>query len=189
MNNSIIEYGRKMSRLIQLSLCAFALSGCAYTNNVPRETAQPTPTRTLAPVVNTPKPTVSPPKPTPRKSSTTSAPYVGMYVPSRPAGWAWQGTDNTSVKDKSGNTVKTNKYRYDTDNNSYTIWVDKKDTVVKVNATRDGTASPGPRPSKKPVSTPNLGGFSDPEDFYYWYYDDFYDFEEAEDWYYAHGGK
>ncbi len=182
MNNSTIEYRRKMRRLIQLSLCAFMLSGCAYKNNAPRETAQPTPTRTPAPVVSTPKPT-------PRKSSTTSAPYVGMYVPSRPAGWSWQGTDNTSVKDKSGNTVKTNKYRFDTDNNSYTIWVDKKDTVVKVNATRDGTASPSPRPSKKPASTPKVSGFSDPEDFYYWYYDDFYDFEEAEDWYYAHGGK
>ena len=28
-----------------------------------------------------------------------------------------------------------------------------------------------------------------PEDFYEWYYDDFIDYEEAEDYYYHHGGK
>ena len=130
MNNSLIEHGWKVNRIILLSFCIFALCGCAQVSETPRETAQPTPTNTPYQAISTPKPTVSTPKPTPRKSSTASAPYVGMYVPSPPHNWTWQGTDNTTVKDKAGNKVKTNKYRYDTDNNSYTIWVDKKDTVV-----------------------------------------------------------
>ena len=39
------------------------------------------------------------------------------------------------------------------------------------------------------TSDPDPGDFTSPEDFYDWYRDDFFDFEEAEDWYYAHGGK
>ena len=31
--------------------------------------------------------------------------------------------------------------------------------------------------------------FLEAEDFYEWNYDDFYDHEEAEDYYYGHGGK
>lgn len=178
-----------MKRVIAITMCALALSGCTYIDNAPRETAQPTPTNTRYQVISTPKPTVSTPKPTSRISTATGTPYVGMYVPSPPSSWSWQGTVNKTVKDRAGNKISTQKYRYDTDNNSYTIWVDKKDNVVKVNSTRSDTTSPSPSKEKKPVSTPKVSGFSDPEDFYYWYYDDFYDFEEAEDWYYAHGGK
>lgn len=36
---------------------------------------------------------------------------------------------------------------------------------------------------------PSVHGFSNPEDFYDWYWDDFFDFEDAEDYYYSHGGK
>lgn len=36
---------------------------------------------------------------------------------------------------------------------------------------------------------PSVNGFSNPEDFYDWYWDDFFDFEDAEDYYYSHGGK
>ncbi len=35
---------------------------------------------------------------------------------------------------------------------------------------------------------PGVDEFSDPEDFYDWYADDFYDYEDAEDYYYGHGG-
>ena len=35
---------------------------------------------------------------------------------------------------------------------------------------------------------PGVEGFSHPEDFYEWYRDDFYDYEDAEDYYYEHGG-
>ena len=36
---------------------------------------------------------------------------------------------------------------------------------------------------------PVVGDFTNPEDFYDWYYDDFFDYEEAEDYYYSHGGE
>jgi len=36
---------------------------------------------------------------------------------------------------------------------------------------------------------PDVSGYSDPEEFYYWHPDDFYDFEDAEDYYYEHGGE
>ena len=32
-------------------------------------------------------------------------------------------------------------------------------------------------------------GYSDPEEFYYWNLDDFVDYEDAESYYYAHGGE
>lgn len=35
---------------------------------------------------------------------------------------------------------------------------------------------------------PIVDGFSHPEDFYDWYRDDFFDYEDAEDYYYSHGG-
>ena len=31
--------------------------------------------------------------------------------------------------------------------------------------------------------------YSDPEEFYYWNIDDFYDYEDAEEYYYSHGGR
>ena len=43
--------------------------------------------------------------------------------------------------------------------------------------------------SKSYSSEPSVEGFSDPEDFYDWYWDDFFDYEDAEDYYYSHGGK
>ena len=36
--------------------------------------------------------------------------------------------------------------------------------------------------------SPSVDGFSSPEDFYDWYYDEFFDYYEAEDYYYSHGG-
>jgi len=35
---------------------------------------------------------------------------------------------------------------------------------------------------------PDTDGFYHPEDFYDWYKDDFIDYEDAEDYYYSHGG-
>lgn len=35
----------------------------------------------------------------------------------------------------------------------------------------------------------DVGDFSHVDDFYDWYYDDFFDYEEAEDYYYSYGGK
>ena len=36
---------------------------------------------------------------------------------------------------------------------------------------------------------PSVDGFSNPEDFYDWYWDDFFDYYDAESYYYDHRGK
>lgn len=41
---------------------------------------------------------------------------------------------------------------------------------------------------KSVMPSPDVSGYYDPEDFYEWYYDDFSDYEEAEEYYYEHGG-
>ena len=41
---------------------------------------------------------------------------------------------------------------------------------------------------KSVMPSPDVSGYYDPEDFYEWYYDDFSDFEEAEEYYYENGG-
>lgn len=38
-------------------------------------------------------------------------------------------------------------------------------------------------------SGPSVSDFVHPDDFYDWYRDGFADFEEAEDYYYSHGGR
>lgn len=43
--------------------------------------------------------------------------------------------------------------------------------------------------SGKTSTDPSVEGFSHPEDFYEYYWDDFFDYEDAEDYYYEHGGK
>ena len=48
------------------------------------------------------------------------------------------------------------------------------------------THSHSSRPSTGYSDGPSTEGFYDPEDFYYEYYDDFYDYEDAEDYYYDH---
>ena len=42
---------------------------------------------------------------------------------------------------------------------------------------------------KSLMPSPSTKYFSDPEDFYEYYYDDFWDYEEAEEYYYSHGGQ
>ena len=43
--------------------------------------------------------------------------------------------------------------------------------------------------SGKSSTDPSVEGFSHPEDFYEYYWDDFFDYEDAEDYYYEHSGK
>ena len=45
-----------------------------------------------------------------------------------------------------------------------------------------------PAATSKPKTSKSVAGYYSPEDFYYDYPDDFFDFEEAEEYYYAHGG-
>ena len=50
------------------------------------------------------------------------------------------------------------------------------------------TQKPSTKKNKIVVPTPDASMYVHPDDFYYDYRDDFVDFEEAEDWYYEHGG-
>ena len=45
-----------------------------------------------------------------------------------------------------------------------------------------------PAATSKPKTSKSVAGYYSPEDFYYDHPDDFFDFEEAEEYYYAHGG-
>ena len=159
------------------------------------------PTYTVSNYTRTPQPTASVrpsstptarPSPSPRASSGSSsgstAPYVGMYVSYVPKSWEWRGTDNLTVKDAAGNKVKTTLYYYEALPKSYTIWVDQNDRVVKV-STYDRSATPKPKNTSKPNASSDPYHASDylhPDDFYYDYRDDFWDYEDAEDYWEAH---
>lgn len=65
-------------------------------------------------------------------------------------------------------------------------------TVTEVWDNRDNPQAPyvpGNGGGKTYDTGPSVDGFSNPEDFYDWYWDDFFDYEDAEDYYYSHGGK
>ena len=154
----------------------------------PYWTPQPTPT----PVMVKASPTVKP-KSTPRPATPKPQPvepYVGMYVSKETAkSWEWQGTDSTTVKNRDGSKVRTIKYRYDTVERSYTIWVSEEySDIVKLNYSDKGKSTNSTSKRKSVVPTPDVSGYSHAEDFYDWYRDDFDDYEDAEDWYEEHGG-
>ncbi len=54
---------------------------------------------------------------------------------------------------------------------------------------RQSSHVPSNSGSKTYDNDPSVEGFSNPEDFYDWYWDDFFDYEEAENYYESHGGK
>ena len=150
-----------------------------------------TPVKSTYTPVYSPQPSAKPvATSTPKPSATPmpAVPYVGMYVSYVPSRWQWQGTDNLTVRDTAGNGIRTTKYRYDTNPKIYVIWVNENNQVVKVSIT-DPTATPKPRSSAKPKSTSDpyhASDYAHPEDFYDWYADDFWDYEDAEDYWEAH---
>ena len=143
--------------------------------SIPSYTIEPT-TRIVPYTTPTPRPT-----PTPMPS----VPYVGMYVSSVPSKWTWQGTDNLTVKDAAGNGIRAIKYRYDAPPKIYVIWVSEStNKVVKVSVT-DPTADSNRKSTtnKKSSSDPyQAKDYAHPDDFYYDYRDDFWDYEDAEDY-------
>ena len=147
--------------------------------SVPSYTIEPT-TKVVPYTTPTPRPT-----PTPMPS----VPYVGMYVSSVPSKWTWQGTDNLTVKDAAGNGIRTIKYRYDAPPKIYVIWVSEStNKVVKVSVT-DPTAGSNRKSTtnKKSSSDPyQAKDYAHPDDFYYDYRDDFWDYEDAEDYWEKH---
>ncbi len=175
--------------LILLSLLVIILAaGISSANQSPGISV---PSYTIEPSTKAVPYTTPTPRPTPRSTPTPvlSVPYVGMYVSSVPSKWTWQGTDNLTVKDAAGNGIRTIKYRYDAPPKIYVIWVSEStNNVVKVTVT-DPTANSNRKSStnKKSSSDPyHAKDYAHPDDFYYDYYDDFWDYEDAEDYWEKH---
>ena len=62
--------------------------------------------------------------------------------------------------------------------------------VTQVWDERDDPIKPYvPDENHSTTTEPSVDGFSNPEDFYDWYWDDFFDYYDAEKYYYEHGGK
>ena len=186
----IAKIDRKMLQLryIMITLASLlvivVVAGISTASRSPR---LPVPAYTINPTTEIVRLPSLMPKPTPRATSTPmpTVPYVGMYVSYVPSKWIWQGTDNLTVKDTAGNKVRTIKYHYDDLPKQYTIWVSEAtNRVVKVSIT-DPTASAKRSSSTKKKSSSDPYGAKDyahPDDFYYDYYDDFWDYEDAEDY-------
>ncbi len=169
-------------------ICTFIAAVVYIVVILDQVTPVPQPTPTATPV--TVKATATP-RPTAISVNTPVDPYVGMPALFYKSSWEWRGTDNTTVKDASGNKVRTTKYSYDTTKKSFTIWVNESDVVVLVRYSEKGgsSSSSGSGKKKSLAPTPNVSDYVDSEDFYDWYRDDFDDYEDAEDYYYSHGGK
>ena len=186
----IAEIDRKMSRLRHIMivlaslLVIIVLAGIGAADRSPVSSVPVYSINPTTEIIRMPSPA---PRATPRATSTPvpTVPYVGMAVPYVPARWTWQGTDNLTVKDASGKGVRTIKYHYEDLPKQYTIWVSEaSSTVVKVSVT-DPTASAKRTGStkKKSSSDPyHASDYAHPDDFYYDYYDDFWDYEDAEDY-------
>ena len=168
-----------LSLLVIIVVAGISTANRSPDVSVPSYTIEPT-TRIVPYTTPTPRPT-----PTPMPS----VPYVGMYVSSVPSKWTWQGTDNLTVKDAAGNGIRTVKYRYDAPPKIYVIWVSEStNKVVKVSVT-DPTAGSNRKSSsnKKSSSDPyQAKDYAHPDDFYYDYRDDFWDYEDAEDYWERH---
>ena len=115
-------------------------------------------------------------------------PSVGQYVTkSQMDQMHWEGNDNKTCD------VHTTKYLYTSgDGEKYRLWISDYNCIKKV-VKLLGSHSSDPSTGKSGTgglnNEPSVDGFSHPEDFYDWYWDDFFDYEDAEDYYYSHGGK
>lgn len=118
-------------------------------------------------------------------------PYVGMYE-SR-IGDTSLGKPSDKVRHnyqvKNGEQYLANLYDfYDGKNLIFTARC-INGVVTEVWDYRDDPVKPYAPGNEHTLSTgPSVDGFLNPEDFYDWYRDDFFDYYDAEEYYYAHGG-
>ena len=179
---------RNMIIILASLLVIIVVAGISTANRSPGVSV---PSYMIEPTTSVVPYTTPTPQPTPRPTPTPmpSVPYVGMYVSYVPSKWTWQGTDNLTVKDAAGNGIRTIKYRYDAPPKIYVIWVSEStNNVVKVSVT-DPTASSNRKSTtnKKSTSDPyQAKDYAHPDDFYYDYRDDFWDYEDAEDYWERH---
>lgn len=179
---------KKLTRLLAcicILACVSSLTGCGSKAAKPAVTYTPT----YRPIA-TPKPTVKPSTRIGVSSSWTGTPRTGMYVPTIPKAWEWVGSDFHTVKNSAGKDIQTGKYHYYTENTMYTIYVDKDDTVVKVESTSRARWNSGNNSSthRSVMPSPDTSGYYGVEEFFDYYRDYFIDYEDAEDYYYSHGG-
>jgi hypothetical protein len=77
----------------------------------------------------------------------------------------------------------------------YCAWMERNGGGLPTQKALDATPEPTPRPTTKPTAKPessdpyHASDYSHPEDFYYDYYDDFWDYEDAEDYWEEHHGS
>lgn len=110
-------------------------------------------------------------------------PAVGQFVTkSQLDGMKWEGNDNHTFS------VSTSIYLYVSGNTKYRLWITDYNCIRQV-VEVSGSSSGGSSGKTSFDTGPSVDGFSHPEDFYDWYPDDFVDYEDAEDYYYAHGGE
>ena len=128
-----------------------------------------------------------------------SPPYVGMQVDREGIdAWTFVGVTETRTR-PNGERCWECIFRHTYDGAEYTIYVandtfrvlrvERKDPEPPEQRTRNDSRTTDTKGGVLELTDPDPSGFYSPEDFYDWYYDDFYDFEEAEEWYYSHGGK
>jgi hypothetical protein len=122
----------------------------------------------------------------PVKSSTgTDGPYIGMQL-------SWDdGLYFLGGGGKIGG-VSTTKYRYKYWSKFYVVYCDNDIIVRKVEdylpgLSSKGKSSSGKDESRQKTSDPyNASSYRHPDDFYYDHYDDFWDYEDAEDYWERH---
>ena len=135
----------------------------------------------------TPKTTSAPTQTTAKPSSTKPFPSEGQRV-----GAIQYNGMKRQYRDTKTCWCPTTLYLYTVREYTYKLWISDDDTIIKVElysvAQQPGKTSSGSS-GKKPASPEfDIDAFSNPENFYDWYMDDFIDFEEAEEYYYDHGG-
>ena len=110
-------------------------------------------------------------------------PAVGQFVTkSQLDGMKREGSDSSTFS------VKTTIYLYVSGNTKYRLWITDYNCIKQV-VEVSGSGSGGSSGKTSFDTGPSVDGFSSPEDFYEWYPDDFVDFEDAEAYYYDHGGE
>lgn len=124
-------------------------------------------------------------------------PRVGMRASKEQiARWLIMGMDRSVLSEPNKTyPYASNKYAYISADKIWYIWLDENRIVIKVEAANELKRTQKPsetskyRPGTFKVYEPEVEGFSNSEDFYDYYYDDFADYWDAENYYYEHGGE
>lgn len=142
----------------------------------PSTTVKPTPT-----IKPTAKPTLKPATTMTPRAASSRGPSIGTKL-SYDDGLYFLGGGG-----KIGG-VSTTKFRYYNGSEFFVVYLDSKYVVKKVEDYLPGSSSKGKSSdkkdsSKKKSSDPyNASNYLHPDDFYYDYYDDFWDYEDAEEY-------